>query len=204
MKFMGIIALTLGIVCVLDTTFVYGYPFITSISESATIGNKTGMLLPFALGCMFTFCFSYVGYNETERSLVHTMGYFFLLVAMQICASPYVTENKVGLLGLRPVLSNSIHSISAIIGFGLMWIWVMFFFTKSTPNGTVTRQKRMRNKLYYTMGILMFFGFLLLILGRLGAFRSGFPYTWLAEEFILIPAGIAILVKSGVFLRDKR
>jgi hypothetical protein len=202
MAFMGVISLTVGVVCLVDTTLVYGLPFITSISASATTGNATGMLLPFALGCMFTFCISYIGYNDTERSIVNMMGIFFLVVAMQITNSSYISDSRVGLLGLSPEMSGTIHMIGAIFGFGLLWVWVTFFFTKSNPRGHKTPRKRLRNKIYYSMGLVMLFGILLLILGRLGAFTNGFPYVWLAEEFILIPAGVAIIVKSGLVLKD--
>ncbi|NLB28777.1 MAG: hypothetical protein GX823_00890, partial [Clostridiales bacterium] len=107
LAFLGFVALLIGIVCMLDVTLVYGLPALTSISESATTGNDAGMLLPFALGCMFTFGISYVGYCKVERILTRVMAVGFLVVAMQICDSVYVVTERVGLLGLPPGVSHT-------------------------------------------------------------------------------------------------
>jgi hypothetical protein len=92
--------------------------------------------------------------------------------------------------------------IGAIGGFGLMWVWVTFFFTKTNPECSPTRRKKTRNIVYYTLGLIMLFGVLLLIIGAFGAFNESFPHTWLAEEILLLPAGVALLIKSGIFLSD--
>jgi hypothetical protein len=203
MAFLGIVSILVGIVCLLDATLVYGLPFIMSISESATTGSRTGMLLPFALGCMFTYCIAYTGYTKAERIIVKLMAVGFLAVAMQICDSHYVDYDRVGLLGLSPAVSGIVHSIGALLGFGLMWVWIMFFFTKSGSDGIRTRHKRIRNKIYYTVGLVMLFGIFIFVLGALNFFEESKPYVWLAEEILLIPAGFALLVKSGVFVKDK-
>lgn len=197
--FLGFVALVVGIMCLLDVTFVYGLPAITSISESATTGNRAGMLLPFALGCMFTFGISYVGYCDTERILTRVMAFGFLAVAMQVCNSVYVTEARVGLLGLSPALSQAVHFAGAIAGFGSMFVWIAFFFTRGVKDPTPEKIKR--NKVFIACSALMAAGIILFVLGMFGVLG---PYSaFIAEEFMLVPAGFALIVKSGLLLRDK-
>ena len=199
LAFLGFVALLIGIVCMLDVTLVYGLPALTSISESATTGNDAGMLLPFALGCMFTFGISYVGYCKVERILTRVMAVGFLVVAMQICDSVYVVTERVGLLGLPPGISHTLHVAGAVLGFGSMFIWIAFFFTRGVPNPT--RQKLKRNYIYVICATLMASGIILFILGMFGV--VGAYNVFIAEEFMLIPAGIACIVKSELVMKDK-
>ncbi len=199
MVFLGFVSLTVGIVCMLDVVFVYGLPPLTSISESATTGSRAGMLLPFALGCMFTYGIAYVGYCRSERKLVRGMALAFAVAAMQLCDSPYLEFDRVGLLGLSHTASNWVHFLGSAIGFGAMFLWIAFFFTRGSLHPTP--EKRKRNEVYRICATLMAAGILLLALGALGWLG---PYSvFLAEELMLLPAGVALLVKGGLFLRDK-
>lgn len=200
MAFLGIVALLIGIVCMLNVTLVYRLSPITSISESATTGNKAGMLLPFALGCMVTYCIAYTGYCLSERIIVRGMAVGFTIVAMQVCNSRYISESKVGLLGLSPPVSGIVHSIGALIGFGLMFIWIFFFFTK-TDQVTPTPRKILRNRIYMVCSGIMLAGIMLIAVNMFT--YMGDYLIFIAEEFLLIPAGIAVLIKSGAVLRDK-
>ncbi len=199
MTFLGFVALTIGILCMLDVVFIYHLPPLTSISESATTGNRAGMLLPFALGAMFTYAIAYVGYCHCERVLTRVMGVSFAVVAMQLCDSSYLEFDRVGLLGLSHGLSNAVHSLGTVVGFGAMFIWIAFFFTRGVPHPTPEKLKR--NSVYLCCATLMAAGIILLILGVFGVLGS--YSVFIAEEFLLIPAGFALLVKSGLFLRDK-
>lgn len=199
LAFLGFVAIIIGIVCMLDVTLVYGFPALTSISESATTGNSAGMLLPFALGCMFTFCISYVGYCRSERILTRVMAVAFLVVAMQICDSAYVVTDRVGMLGLTPAISNAVHIAAAVVGFGAMFIWIAFFFTRSVQNPT--REKVRRNYVYVICSTLMASGIILFVLGMFGVI--GKYNVFIAEEFMLMPAGFSLLVKSGLLMKDR-
>ncbi|MCL2676080.1 MAG: hypothetical protein FWE84_05835 [Firmicutes bacterium] len=202
LTFLGFVSLLVGVLCMLDAHFVHGLSPLTSISESATTGNMAGMLLPFALGCMFTFTISYQGYCASERVITKIIGGGFAIVAMQVCDSPYVDEARVGLLGLPPHVSGIVHLVGSGIGFGMMWVWVTFYFTRSDKEKSrQTKQKIIRNYIYIACGAAMLCGLVMLVIGSFIDF--GKYLVFIAEEFILIPAGIAILVKSGFFLADK-
>jgi len=202
LAFLGFVSFFIGIICMISTVCIYGFDPLTSISESATTGNATGMILPFALGCMFTYAIAHVGYCRSERIITRVMGVSFLIVAMQICNSIYVTEPRVGLLGLSPGLSNIIHICAAASGFGLMTVWITFYFTRSDKEKKDrTRQKIIRNYIYIACGAAMFCGLAMLIIGSFVS--MGHYAVFIGEEFILIPASFAIVVKSGLILKDK-
>ena len=202
LAFLGFVSLLIGFICMFSTVFIYGFDPLTSISESATTGNATGMILPFALGCMFTYTIAYVGYCKSERIITRVMGVSFLIVAMQICNSIYVTELRIGLLGLPPKLSNIVHLCAAASGFGLMFVWITFYFTRSDKTKkNRTKQKIIRNYIYIACGAVMLCGLLMIFIGRF--VPMGRYIVFIGEEFILIPAGFAIIVKSGLILKDK-
>lgn len=197
--FLGIVSLTVGIVCMLVVVFVYHLPAITSISESATTGNRAGMIVPFALGCMFTYGIAHVGYCKAERILTRVMAVGFLVVAMQICKSEHIEFDRVGLLGLPVAVSHVVHVIGSIVGFGAMFIWIAFFFTRGVANPTP--QKLIRNEIYLICATLMAAGIVVFVLGSFGVLGNYSVY--IAEQFMLIPMGFALIVKSGYLVRDR-
>lgn len=202
LAFLGFVSLFIGLICMVSTVFIYNYDPLTSISASATTGNATGMILPFALGCMFTYTIAYIGYCRSERVITRIMGASFFVVAMQICDSEYITGSRVGLLGLSPEVSNIIHLCAAASGFGLMFVWIAFYFTRSDKDKKDrTQQKIIRNYIYIACGAAMFCGILMLLIGSF--VEMGKYIVFIGEEFILIPASFAIIVKSGLILKDK-
>lgn len=202
LAFLGFVSLSIGIICMVCTVFIYDYDPLTSISASATTGNATGMILPFALGCMFTYTIAYIGYCRSERIITRIMGASFFVVAMQICNSEYITGERVGFLGLSPKISNIIHLCAAAIGFGLMFVWIAFYFTRSDKEKKErTRQKIVRNYIYVACGSAMLCGLLMLLIGSF--VPMGKYIVFIGEEFILIPASFAIVVKSGLIIKDK-
>ena len=128
------------------------------------------------------------------------MAIGFLLVAFQMCGSDYVIQDKVGVFGLSKELSNIVHSAGALIGFGALLVWQGVFFTKSS--GNKTREKKIRNKIYYTCSILSVIGILIFIIGAIFDLAH---YVFWAEFVILTLAGISCITKSEILniFRDK-
>lgn len=205
---MGFVAVLIGPLVLALTTFVYGLPFLGSISESATIANQVAPVLPFCLGMLAIFALSYskvYAYdNKLDKVLPFLMFIGFTLVAAQMCNSDYIIQERIGVFGLTPFLSNIVHSIGALLGFGSLILWVLLCFTESDKTiEEQTPEKRIRNKLYYSMGILMSFSIILFLLNIIGAFKPEFPIIFVTEVIILTLGGIACMVKGGLFLKDK-
>ena len=199
---LSLLAFTLGVGVVLDGMLVYNLPWFTSISESATTGPWTGMILPFVLGGMCIFFLGYRGYDLGDKICAKVMALGAFGVAMQLCSSFYLDGyDKVGLLGLQPSTSNIVHSVSAFLLFGTMIYWVGCRFTKGVLDDNITNMKRWRNRIYKTCALLSLVGVIFLPIGNL----LGFEHTVIiAEEMILIPMSIAIFTKAGGWLKDAK
>jgi hypothetical protein len=197
---LGILAAVIGIGVVLDGLLVYGHPWFHSISDSATTGLETGMLLPFGLGGLAFFMLGYTGYDKVDNILAKLMAFGFFLVAMQPCSAGGSGLMKIGAFGLTPAWSSHIHSIGALLGFGVMAYWVSIQFRKGVLDDDQTTMKKWRNRIYATVGWTMLSALIVVALGKI--FDWSTTIFW-AEECLLLPASVAILVKSGAFLKDK-
>jgi len=206
LKSMGIIAIFIGPVVLLATMAIHSLPFPQSISETATIANKTAPILPFCLGALVLFALTYAivyAYDRMDRVVTASMFGGFTVVAMQMCASPYVEVERVGILGVSPAVSALMHKMGAVVGFGCMIVWVMLCFTKSDQaKNKRTREKRKRDTCYFWLGMAMVFSLFLFVLDAGGLLGDGFPVVFVAECFMLTFGGVACLLKGGVVLRD--
>jgi hypothetical protein len=178
-----------------------------SISEAGTIANRASPILPYCLGALALFSLTYAiqhGYDGSDR--IFTVGMFagFTAVAMQMCLSPYVEQNRVGLLGLSPGASNIVHDAGAIVGFGSMILWILLCFRRSgVPPAERTPRKRLRNRLYIVLAAGMLASLSLFALDRAGLFGDGFPVLFAAECQILTFGGLACMTKGGLILADQ-
>jgi len=201
MILMAVICFSIGLISMFEVAIIYHLSPLTSISEGATTGNKAGEILPFSLGFIACYCLGYVGYCKSEKIIVKISAAGFSLVALQPTNSSYVTESKVGFFGLSPQWSSILHLIGAIIGFGAMFVWIAFFFTRTNEEKIVTPQKIIRNRLYMICSGMMMSGILLFLIGSFGV--MGKYSTFIGEEFMLIPTGFALFLKDGYLLKDK-
>lgn len=196
---LGFIAIMIALTVVFVGSIIYDYSWFSSISESATTNNTTSMILPFLLGMMALYTFTYKGYDKWDTLCTRLMAIGFTIVAMQPCISEFNNIlPQIGISGVKPAISNLIHSIGAIVGFGSMIAWVGLCFTKS--NDKITPNKRKRNKIYKTSAIIALLGILLFVLGPIFKINN---YVWLAEFIILVPIGFSILVKAGLMFKDE-
>ena len=205
---MGIVAIIIGPVVAGVTTLVHGLPFPMSISETGTIANQSAPLLPFFLGMLAIFALGYsltYAYSKIDSVFTGLMFVGFGVVALQMCASVYITQETVGAFGLSPSMSAIFHNVGAFVGFGALICWVMLCFTKSDkPKNERTKEKRLRNVLYWGFGITGTICLALLILSNLGIIKSNFPMVFVLEIVVLTFCGIACLVKGEVALKDKK
>ena len=209
LKIMGWVAILIGPLTLAITMLVYGFPFPMSISETGTIANQVAPILPFCLGMLAIFALSYsraYAYSKSDSISTALMFIGFTIVALQMCNSPlYITEERVGVLGISQELSALLHNIGAFIGFGALIYWIMFCFTKSNlPKEKRTKQKNFRNKLYYGFGVTMTLCLITFILAQLGVLGSSFPLIFVLEVIILTFSGFACLIKGELAFKDKK
>jgi hypothetical protein len=200
MMFLAILAFVLGFAVTLDGMLVYNLPFFTSISESATTGPMTGMIMPFVLGGMFVYFVGYRGYDKIDRICAKIMGLGAFGVAMQLCYSDYLVNfKKVGLFGLSPNTSNIVHSVAAILLFATMIYWVGCRFTKGVGDDNITHMKKRRNKIYKTCALASLAGVVFFIVGPILGIKAS---VFISELLILLPLSLAIFTKAGGWLKD--
>lgn len=207
LKVMGFIAIFIGPIVLFVTMAIYDLPFPQSISETATIPNKTAPILPFCLGALALFALSYAivhVYDRMDRILTTGMFVGFTIVALQMCKSPYIDARRVGAFGVTESTSNMLHGVGAVAGFGCMIMWVMLCFTKSDKRKHEhTKEKKLRNNCYFWLGLAMLLSLMLFVVKHIGLLGGGFPVVFTTECFMLTFGGVACLIKGGLFLRDK-
>ncbi len=205
---MGILAISIGPASLFFTTAVHSLPFPNSISETATIANKVSPILPYCLGALALFSLTYAvmhSYDALDKLLTGGMFAGFTAVTMQMCASPYIMDESVGLLGISKIASNAIHDAGAIIGFGCMILWILFGFRQSDrPKALRTPNKHRRNKIYTVLGYGMIASNLLFALKLKGLLGADYPALFVTECLMLTFGGLACLVKSGAVLADRQ
>jgi len=190
-------------------SFLHGFDFPQSISETGTMANTVSSLLPIALGALAIFSGTY-GYKYSydyiwDKVLPYIMCAGFLFVAFYPTASPYVYQEFVGPFPVTPEVSHTIHLIGALAGFGALIAWILVCFTKSDPSIEQTKQKFYRNLIYFIMGGFILVCLPILILSMTDQLNPHFALVFWLEAIILFGAGISCLVKSGLItpLRDR-
>jgi len=206
-------SILLGFSVVIIGQLIYGLDTaFTSISASANYYG-TAYILPFVLGCMAIFFWDYIGYAKIDRIVTKTMSVTAIFVALFQCNEfgERCIPEKVGFLGLSPYWSNLIHIVAAVMLFLslIIWIIVLFTLTKDEETGksvwkwkNLSKEKKDRNRIYILMGISGIIGLVFAVMSFCKV--TGIPLVWFGEVIILISAGIALLVKSGLLLKDKK
>ena len=184
------------------SSFLHGFDFPQSISETATMANTVSSLLPIALGALAIFSGTY-GYKYSydyiwDKILPYTMCVGFMLVAFYPTASVYVYQDHVGPIPVTPETAYIIHMIGALVGFGALIAWILVCFTKSDPTREITKQKLYRNLIYIIMGAFILICLPILILAFTDQLQPNFALVSWLETVILFGAGLCCLVKSGL------
>jgi hypothetical protein len=103
---------------------------------------------------------------------------------------------------------SGFHYISAAIFLGCLAYMSLFLFTKSNKSIQARgKQKRRRNRIYRTCGVIMFLAILVILANFLGwipneAFQK-YHLTFWMETIAVESFGISWLTKAEVFLKDK-
>ncbi len=160
-------------------------------SISATWYTNASTPFMIILGSACFLLISYKGYERIDDVILTCSGIAGLMICLFPCRNPWQEIEKVGTFLVDMHTSHIIHSVSAIIFFGLLAYNSFFLFTKSS--GTMTANKRIRNIIYKISGVGMLASFLILLLPT-------FPIkVWLTEAFALFFFGISFLTKAEIY-----
>jgi hypothetical protein len=195
---LGVVAWIIAPLVLFVSHSIYRLPFLNSISESATIAGGTVTIMPICVFLLAFFSYAYAkcsAYDIMDKVIAYIMAFGFTLVAIQPCASEYLPDGYVGVIGLSHEASNAFHSLGAIIGFGAMIIQVLICFTKSDkPTRKQTHEKRKRNSVYIFLGLGMIFCLCMFILN----IEFEIPHVVFWVEALILPlGGTAYIIKSG-------
>lgn len=184
--FLPIIVLVL---CIIFGCAPNGHLFPDSISATYYYDPT---ITPFMiiLGAAGILLMCYRGYTWVD-DLVNTLTGIF---AWCICLFPCYNGayEVVGTFQVPVEISGWIHNISAALFFILLSYNVLFLFTKSS--GEMTRNKKIRNIIYYVCG-----GGMLASLAAIIFASSVYAGTWWVEAIALFLFGIAFLTKADIF-----
>lgn len=139
----------------------------------------------------------YDGYDKWDSLITTISGVFGICIVLFPCNCSIATEYT-GFFQLPVKVSSIFHCTSAVIFFCLLAYNSMFLFTKT--HGNVTKEKKLRNKIYFACAVGMLSAMVLMPL------PVSFPMkTWWVEMISLTFFGISWLVKGGAFkfLNDK-
>lgn len=159
--------------------------------------SKMRNVLVGALCSIALFLFFYRGYDNWknlnwDRIITNAGG----ILAIGIAFFPTTEKGPTDLIG-------SIHLICASLFFILLACYSMFVFTRKAP--TPTKQKLVRNTIYFVCGIIMIIS-LIAILVYFKFFEteeSQSSFVFWGETVALIAFGISWLTKGGALYPDK-
>lgn len=159
-------------------------------SISATWYTNACTVFMIILGSASFLLISYKGYSLIDDILLTCSGIAGLGICIFPCAVTSVHE-KVGTFLIDNQVSNILHTVFAVLFFGLLAYNSLFLFTKSA--GEITEKKKARNIIFRVCGIGMVASFVILLI-------PNFPHkTWLMETVALFFFGISFLTKANIY-----
>ncbi|OYZ01865.1 MAG: hypothetical protein B7Y37_04520 [Sphingobacteriia bacterium 28-36-52] len=186
--------------------FLAGCGFIQE-SVSDYYYTITGDLLVGLLCAVALFLISYKGYpgERLDNFLSSLAGILALGVAFFPTNETSADSCAIIHLPLND-LRNNLHNVFSAALFLVLSSISLFMFTKS-KGAVMTKQKKMRNRVYRICGVLMLICIVVLafytnVRDNMLWLKQYKPVFWL-ESMALLAFGISWLVKGGLFLKDK-
>lgn len=183
--------------------FIFGNCPVIQDTVSHYYFTITGNLFIGILSSVALFLFTYKGYDKRDHVSTSLAGFFALLIALfptndsssHSCAIIHLDDSTV---------RASIHYVAAGSFFLTIALISFFLFTKS--RGRKTKEKKIRNKIYRTCGIIILtciiaIGCISWFTGEPDGNNKFKPVFWL-EWIALLAFGISWLVKGEIVLKD--
>lgn len=166
---------------------VGGFP--SSISATWYTNACTPFMIILGSAGILLIC--YHGYDLVDDILNTAAGIFGLGICLFPCwGGGHKAEDLVGTFLIKTELSNTIHSICALIFFAILAYNSLFQFTKGNSG---TKNKKIRNVIYRICGVGMLASFAILLLPD---FRI---QVWLTEAIALFFFGLSWLTKADKY-----
>jgi hypothetical protein len=203
-RIIGILGMALPIIVVAGGYILDGAEIQASISGYYYTNMRdfyVGLLCAVAL-----FLISYAGYAKIDN-VTGTVSGLFVLGMVVFPTSKFSGEPvRVGIFLVNDIVSAYLHLAFAALFFLSMSFFSLFLFTRRGP-GALGREKKRRNLLYRTCGIVM-----VLAMSGVVIYSLGFRSTLIAkinpvftmESIALMAFGVSWLVKGNTLFKDKK
>lgn len=151
------------------------------------------------------FMVTYKGYENIDNIVSHIIGAAALGIAIFPCLLSAAVTTPVGFFQINPKLSNIIHLSSASVFFFLLAINSIFLFTMTDPTKEMTPNKKRRNKIYVTCGVIILLSIAALIIIEQTMSEAVIDRLSIVfwVEFVMLNAfGVSWLVKGEAIFGD--
>ena len=149
------------------------------------------------VGILFTigwFLFSYRGYERKDD----IAGDLACVFALSVALFPITSENE---------LIRTVHFVSAALLFTVLSYFSLFLFVKTKKGESPSDEKKMRNKVYVTCGVIMLLCIVVIPLYyaflRDSAVATLKPVFWL-ESLALWAFGVSWMTKGEMLWKDAK
>jgi uncharacterized membrane protein len=191
-KIIGFLAFFLAPVLVFGT-FILDHTHEVKVSMSAYYWTSMRNLFVGVICGISLFLFSYHGYKWYDSLASKLAGLFGLGIAFFRTSA---SDDKTDILSI-------LHYVTSGIFLVILALMSFFLFTKS--KGTMTTQKKKRNKVYRICGIVIFVSVALIPVAGLDGIWEKIKFlkpTFTLETIALVAFGISWLTKGEAILAD--
>jgi len=203
-RLIGVLGMTLPLICVAGGALFAGTPLQRSVSYYYHTNMRD--LLVGLLVVVSMFFLTYRGYERKDRIVTSLIGLAGLGLAFFPILSAENPGAPAGLFQMNPGIANAIHVGSAAVFFLLLAFNSIFLFTLSGKgNASLTRNKKIRNRIHRTcggliLGSLTAFAVLWLVFGKTVMNQS--RWVLALQTVMLLAFGVSWLVKGETLFRD--
>lgn len=203
-RMIGILGMALPVIVVAGGYILDGERVQASISGYYYTNMRdfyVGLLCAVAL-----FLISYAGYAKIDN-VTGTVSGLFALGMIVFPTSKFSGEPvRVGIFLINDIVSAYLHLTFAALFFLSMSFFSLFLFTRRGP-GALGREKRRRNLLFRTCGIVMLVSMAGIVIYSLGLKTTSITSTnpvLILESIALFAFGVSWLVKGNTLFKDKK
>lgn len=193
-KVIGILGVSLAFICILGG-LAFGSGVIEDSISAYYLTNMRDVLVA-VLSIAGAFLLTYKGYDKMDNILSSIAGVSGLGIA--IFPMDFIFPGNV--FGLVMPTVAAFHYAFTVIFFATLAVISFFQFTKT--GGNPSPQKLKRNWVYRICGVVIFLTLLILALGFLEVFATGYYFVLIVEIIMLFAFGTSWLVKGEFLLKD--